>query len=78
MRLAVIALITLSLNAEVLLRESAFRPQPEGWSVWSQRAETLPRAFVDKTWSRGEPGSPQPTAVGAKPSQASNPATGCA
>jgi predicted amidohydrolase len=57
MRLAVIALITLSLNAEVLLRESAFRPQPEGWSVWSQRAETLPRAFVDKTWSRGEPGS---------------------
>lgn len=49
MRRAVLALTLslLPLPAQVLLSEESFRPHPFGWSTWSQRPETKPRAFVD-------------------------------
>lgn len=57
MRLCAFALLAVSLHAEVLLQESAFRPHPSGWTTWSQRPETQPRAFVDTHIGRGQPGS---------------------
>jgi predicted amidohydrolase len=47
MRLCLLTLATFALHAETLFETAAFRPQPEGWSVWSQREETKPRAFVE-------------------------------
>jgi predicted amidohydrolase len=46
-----------AMAAEVHFRQSGFRPNPEGWTVWSDRAETAPRTFVEPVISRGEPGS---------------------
>lgn len=57
MRFCALALLLAPLHAEVLLKESAFSPQPAGWTAWSQRAETMPRVFVDAQVSRGEPGA---------------------
>jgi predicted amidohydrolase len=57
MRCFLLALCALSLHAEVLLQESAFRPHPFGWTTWSQRPETKPRAFVDTSVGREKPGS---------------------
>jgi predicted amidohydrolase len=57
MRLCLYALFALSANAQVLLQQSAFRPNAEGWSVWGQRPDSTPRTFVDPHVSRGEPGS---------------------
>jgi hypothetical protein len=37
-------------------RQSGFSSHPEGWTVWSERAETMPRTFVEPVISRGEPG----------------------
>lgn len=41
----------------VHFHQSGFSPNPEGWSVWSVRAETAPRTFVDPAVSRGGRGS---------------------
>lgn len=46
-----------ALSAGTGFRQSGFGPDPEGWIVWSDRAETAPRAFVETVVSRGEPGS---------------------
>ena len=45
------------LAGEVHYRQSGFGPNPEGWTVWSDRAETAPRTFVEPVISCGEPGS---------------------
>lgn len=57
MRLRLLPLLALSLHAEVLLQESAFRPHPFGWTGWSQRPESRPRVFVDTQVGRDAPGS---------------------
>lgn len=57
MRLFPLALLALSLHADVLLQESAFRPHPFGWSTWSQRPDSMPRAYVDQLVGRSQPGS---------------------
>src|SRR5436309_15618 len=44
--------------AEVLpFRQSGFNADAPGWTVWSDRAETMPRTWVEPVVSRGEPGS---------------------
>lgn len=57
MRLFGFALLALTLHADVLVQESAFKPHPFGWTTWSQRPESMPRAYVDTSVGRGEPGS---------------------
>jgi hypothetical protein len=42
---------------ELHFRQSAFSSDSPGWTVWSDRAETLPRTWVETTVSLGEPGS---------------------
>ncbi len=37
--------------------QSAFPPDPAGWTVWFARPETAPRTWVEPVVSRGEPGS---------------------
>ena len=46
-----------AMAADLHYRQSGFGPEPEGWTIWSDRAETAPRAFVEPVISRGEPGS---------------------
>jgi predicted amidohydrolase len=46
-----------AMAAGVHFRQSGFSPNPEGWTVWSERAETMPRTFIEPVISRGEPGS---------------------
>src|SRR5690242_17928515 len=47
--------------ASLHLQESAFTAGPDGkpagWTVWSARAETAPRTFVDALHYRSKPGS---------------------
>lgn len=38
-------------------RQSGFIADAPGWTVWSDRAETMPRTWVESVVSRGEPGS---------------------
>ncbi|MFN0101365.1 MAG: carbon-nitrogen hydrolase family protein [Bryobacteraceae bacterium] len=57
MRFFAFSLLALSLHADVLLQQSAFNAHPEGWTAWSHRPESMPRVFVDRHVSRGEPGS---------------------
>jgi hypothetical protein len=38
-------------------RQSGFKPGADGWTAWSDRAETAPRTFVEPVISIGEPGS---------------------
>jgi predicted amidohydrolase len=51
----------LAAAATLPVRQSAFVPgpagKPEGWAVWSARAETAPRTFVDSTQFRSRGGS---------------------
>lgn len=42
-----LALSLLPLPAQILLNESSFQPHPAGWSPWSHRPETMPKAFVE-------------------------------
>ena len=44
-------------GAELPFHQSGFSLESSGWTSWSDRAETAPRTWVDKTVSRGEPGS---------------------
>ena len=46
-----------AMAADVHFRQSGFNPKPEGWTAWSDRAETAPRTFVEPVLSIGEPGS---------------------
>jgi hypothetical protein len=41
----------------VHFHQSGFGPNAQGWTTWSDRAETAPRTFVDPVISCGEPGS---------------------
>lgn len=55
-------LTVLSAPASVVpFRQSGFAPaaggMPAQWRVWAARAEIAPRAYIDKTHSRGEAGS---------------------
>jgi predicted amidohydrolase len=44
--------------AEALpFRQSGFSADAPGWTVWSDRAETMPRTWVENVVSLGEPGS---------------------
>src|SRR5438874_12550991 len=44
--------------AEALpFRQSGFSADAPGWTVWSDRAETMPRTWVEGLVSLGEPGS---------------------
>jgi predicted amidohydrolase len=38
-------------------QQSGFSPDASGWTPWSDRAETMPRTWVDNLVSLGEPGS---------------------
>jgi predicted amidohydrolase len=51
-------LVASSASADgVHFHQSGFAPNPAGWTVWSDRAETAPRTFVDPAISCGEAGS---------------------
>ncbi|MGH9325794.1 MAG: carbon-nitrogen hydrolase family protein [Terriglobia bacterium] len=47
----------ISPGGKVSFKQSSFSPNPAGWTVWSDRAETKPRTFVDPLISRGGAGS---------------------
>jgi predicted amidohydrolase len=58
--LAAALCVSASSAPDVVFQQSAFRDAAaEGWSVWSHRAETMPRAFVDGkvTHDAGQAGS---------------------
>ncbi|HTM50629.1 MAG TPA: carbon-nitrogen hydrolase family protein [Bryobacteraceae bacterium] len=62
MRILLLALsVGTALAAPIRVRETGFQPGPDGrpagWSVWSARAETAPRCFVDTLHYRTGPGS---------------------
>src|ERR1700687_5288993 len=50
-----------ALAAAVHVHQSAFvagpNGMPDGWTTWSARAETAPRAFIDSLHYRTKPGS---------------------
>jgi hypothetical protein len=48
---------TLSAAEALPFRQSGFSADAPGWTVWSDRAETMPRTWVEGVVSLGEPGS---------------------
>jgi predicted amidohydrolase len=60
-RLSLILYWSAASAASLHLQQSAFVAgpdgRPEGWTTWSARAETAPRAFVDPQHYRSRPGS---------------------
>jgi hypothetical protein len=55
--LLLILLAACAMAEEVHFRQSGFDAGAEGWTPWSHRAETAPRAFVEPAISLGEAGS---------------------
>src|SRR5437764_14919457 len=57
----VLSLCAAASGASLHFQESGFVAgpdgKPEGWTTWSARAETAPRAFVDSQHFRTRPGS---------------------
>jgi predicted amidohydrolase len=47
----------LSAGEALRFRQSGFSADAPGWTVWSDRAETMPRTWVEAVVSLGEPGS---------------------
>src|SRR6202158_615062 len=47
----------LSAGEALHFRQSGFSADAPGWTVWSDRAETMPRTWVEGVVSLGEPGS---------------------
>jgi len=62
MKILIGPMLAFTLSATALnVRYSAFTPdsdgKPSGWTIWSARAETAPRCFVDALHFRSQPGS---------------------
>ena len=55
--LACILVAELSAAEALHFRQSGFSADAPGWTVWSDRAETAPRTWVESVVSIGEPGS---------------------
>lgn len=55
--LLTLLLATAAAAGSLTFRQSAFAPNPEGWTAWSARPETAPRTYVDTVRYRGEAGS---------------------
>ncbi len=49
--------VELSAAESLHFRQSGFTADAPGWTVWSDRAETMPRTWVEGLVSLGEPGS---------------------
>jgi len=58
-RIIIFLVLAANLSAGDRLRfqQSRFSTEAPGWTVWSDRAETLPRTWVEGLVSIGEPGS---------------------
>jgi predicted amidohydrolase len=53
----VLALTPAAFGQGVIFRQSGFDAGAQSWTVWSARAETAPRAYIDLTHSRGKAGA---------------------
>src|SRR5438067_12493086 len=49
--------VELSAAEALSFRQSGFKADAPGWTVWSDRPETMPRTWVEGLVSLGEPGS---------------------
>ena len=49
--------VELSAAEALSFRQSGFKADAPGWTVWSDRPETMPRTWVEGVVSTGEPGS---------------------